>query len=85
MGHVPEGRLGSSAGFSSCISTLLGFVFLHLALGLVRPEMGDSLTNTLEVLAKSGKDPEILNLPLIFADGWMTLGPLPLGPAPVMN
>ena len=58
---------------------------LAVALGLVRPEMGESLINGLEVLAKSGADPDVLDLPLTFADGWMTLGPVPLGPAPMLN
>ena len=58
---------------------------LVVALGLVRPEMGDSLTKGLEVLAKSGADPTVLDLPLTFAEGWMSLGPVPLGPAPVLN
>ena len=58
---------------------------LLVALGLVRPEMGDSLTRGLEVLAKSGDDPTVLNLPLTFDEGWMTLGPVPLGPAPMLN
>ena len=58
---------------------------LVVALGLVRRELGDSLIKGLDVLAKSGADPNILDLPLTFADGWMTLGPVPLGPAPVLN
>ena len=55
---------------------------LVVALGLVRPEMGKSLTNGLEVMAKSGEDPEVLKLALTFADGWVNLGPLPLGTGP---
>lgn len=58
---------------------------LAVALGLVRPEMGKSLTDGLAVLAASGGNPEVLNLPLTFADGWMALGPLPLGPSPRLD
>jgi hypothetical protein len=35
-------------------------------------------------LAKASGDPTVLNLPLVLEDGWMSLGPLPLGPAPMM-
>ena len=58
---------------------------LVVALGLIRPEMGESLTNGLDLLAKSGADPDILDLPLTFVDGWMNLGPIPLGPAPILD
>ena len=58
---------------------------LLVALDLVRPEMGKSLTDGLETLALAGEDPDVLNLALIFADGWTTLGPIPLGPAPMLN
>ena len=57
---------------------------LAVALGLIRPELAESLTKGLEALAKSGGDPDVLKLPLTFADGKMTLGPLPLGPAPIL-
>ncbi len=56
---------------------------LGVALGLIRPEMGESVTRAMEVLANSGADPEVLTLPLTFKDGWAALGALPLGPAPV--
>jgi len=58
---------------------------LAAALGLVLPDMGKSIERGMEVLAKAGDDPEVLDLPLEFKDGQMTLGPLPLGPAPRLN
>jgi hypothetical protein len=58
---------------------------LLVALGVVRPEMAERLTKTIDILAQSGVDPDVLQLPLTFADGWMTLGPVPLGPSPVFN
>lgn len=58
---------------------------LIVALGLMRPEMGETITRGIDALARSGKDPEVLDLPLVFADGRMTLGPLPLGPSPRMD
>ena len=56
-----------------------------VALGLVKPEIGPTIEHGLEVVAKSGKDPEVLTLPLTFHEGRMTLGPLPLGEAPKLN
>ncbi len=58
---------------------------LLVATGLVLPDMGATITRGIEVLARQGADPDVLDLPLTFADGRMTLGPLPLGPAPMLN
>ena len=58
---------------------------LVVALGLVRPEMGDAISRGVEALARDGGNPDRLDLPLIFADGRMSLGPLPLGAAPRLN
>lgn len=58
---------------------------LLIAMGLVEPGFGKSITGGLEALAKSGPDPETLDLTLTFADGRMNFGPLPLGPAPRLN
>ncbi|MBI1170523.1 DUF2125 domain-containing protein [bacterium] len=53
-----------------------------VALGLVPPANRVTVLRGLEFLAASGGDPTVLNLPLTFKDGYMSLGPLPLGPAP---
>jgi hypothetical protein len=58
---------------------------LIVALGLVRPEMADAISRGVEALARDGGDPDRLNLPLVFADGRMSLGPLPLGAAPRLD
>ena len=58
---------------------------LMVAAGFIRPEMGETLTRGLQELANSGTDPDVLELPLTLADGWMHLGPLPLGPAPLLD
>jgi Uncharacterized protein conserved in bacteria (DUF2125) len=39
----------------------------------------------LAALAQQGPNPNVLALPLTMADGWMTLGPFPLGPAPQLR
>ena len=58
---------------------------LLVALGLTTADQAGVLERGLEVLAKAGSDPEVLNLTLRAAGGQMVLGPLPLGPAPRMN
>ena len=52
------------------------------ALGWVNPDMAPNIERGLEVMAKAGPDPEILELLLVCANGRMSLGPFPLGPAP---
>lgn len=66
--------------------TLRGWQGLPQAMaeaGLVTPEVAPTLMKVLAALAvgSGGKD-GALRLPLIFADGQMALGPLPLGPVP---
>lgn len=55
---------------------------LSVALGLVRAETAPTVERAAESLARIGGDPEVLTLPLVFAGGRMSLGPIPLGPAP---
>jgi hypothetical protein len=55
-----------------------------VAAGTVRPELARTAETMLEGLAKQSGDPEVLKLPLVLKDGWMSLGPLPLGPAPAL-
>ncbi len=55
---------------------------LAAALGLIRPEIAPTVEKMLEQLALAGGDAEELDLPLVFAGGRMSLGPVPLGPAP---
>lgn len=58
---------------------------LLVEMGLVLPGMGETITRGLEVMAQSGRDPDLLEIDLVFAEGRMMLGPLPLGPAPLLN
>jgi hypothetical protein len=57
---------------------------LAAQLGLVSPEMAKSLTDGFQALASADGDAETLSLPLTAAEGWLSLGPLPLGPAPAL-
>jgi hypothetical protein len=53
--------------------------------GLVKPDVAPTIENLLTAMAAQDSDPETLVLPLVFANGWVTLGPLPLGAAPRLN
>jgi hypothetical protein len=55
------------------------------ALGVINPQMEPSMTRALEVMAQAGADPQVLQFVLTCADGQMSLGPFPLGPAPRLN
>ncbi len=52
------------------------------ALGWVSPDMAPNIERGLEVMAKAGPNPDILELLLVSADGRLSLGPFPLGAAP---
>lgn len=56
-----------------------------VALGGLTQDQADVLANGLKTLADAGPDPEVLNLPLKAANGRLSLGPFPLGPAPRLN
>ena len=55
------------------------------ALGLVEPGVAQTYGKALELLAKSGEDPDVLKVPLKFKAGRMSLGALPIGRAPRLN
>ena len=58
---------------------------LLVASGAIKPELSQTASNMMSAMAKSGPDPKVLTVPLVMADGWMTLGPFPLGPAPSLR
>ncbi len=53
-----------------------------IASGLITAEVSPTVTRAMELLAEQGTDPNVLSVPLSFQSGRMSLGPLPLGPAP---
>ncbi len=55
-----------------------------VASGAVKPELARTVETMLDGLARQTGDAEVLKLPLVMKDGWMSMGPLPLGPAPVL-
>jgi hypothetical protein len=55
---------------------------LMVAAGAVKPEVAPTVENLLLAMANEGGNPDQLKFPLVMEDGRMSLGPLPLGPAP---
>lgn len=55
-----------------------------VAAQMIKPEVAPTVTRALEVMAK---DPlaKVLEVPLVMSEGWMRLGPIPLGPAPLLD
>ena len=53
-----------------------------IGLGLVRAEYAATVETALAQLALASGDAEVLELPIVFARGRISLGPFPLGPAP---
>lgn len=72
----PEGRIELSLRNWRAALTLAG------TLGVVRAETAPTVERALAGLAALDGDPDVLSLPLVFAGGRMSLGPIPLGPAP---
>ncbi|MDO9525442.1 MAG: DUF2125 domain-containing protein [Gemmobacter sp.] len=57
-----------------------------VAAGLITPDVAPTWAKGLDLLEKAGNAPEgQLSLPLILGNGRMSLGPLPLGPAPLLT
>ncbi len=55
-----------------------------VAAGVIKPELSQTVGNMLAALAQDSGDPNLLQMPLLFDSGRVSLGPLPLGPAPLM-
>lgn len=53
--------------------------------GVLTEEFAPTAGRMMEALAESSGDPAVLELPLTFAEGYMSLGPFPLGPAPLLR
>lgn len=53
-----------------------------VASGAVKPELAPTVQTMLTALARDTGDENVLKLPLVLQDGWMSLGPVPLGEAP---
>lgn len=57
---------------------------LLVAAGVVKPEVAPTIARGMQALAAQSDDLTVLTLKLTLADGRMSFGPFPLGPAPLM-
>ncbi len=58
---------------------------LAVAVGALPSDIGDGVKTGLSLIAGLGNDPDTLEVPLTFRRGRISLGPVPLGPAPVFT
>ncbi|MEL7298747.1 MAG: DUF2125 domain-containing protein [Pseudomonadota bacterium] len=73
---TPEGRVGLVA------TNWREILSLGAATGLIPQGVMPTATRTLEALASLSGGPNTIDLPLVFAGGTLSLGPIQLGPAP---
>lgn len=54
------------------------------AAGAIAPSMASAVRAGLGLMARLGGDANSIDVPLEFSDGWTRLGPIPIGPAPML-
>jgi hypothetical protein len=79
---APDGTLAGT--ITLAVSDWPVWLDLALAAGLVPPERKPMLASMAGYLAKQSPDGAV-RVPLSFANGWMSLAALPLGPAPKLR
>lgn len=79
VGGLPEGRIDIR------VTGWRNLVTLATNLGMVTPDVAQTMLGVLTAYATSSGDPEVLQMPLVLAGGFMSLGPLPLGPIPRLD
>ncbi|KIC18870.1 DUF2125 domain-containing protein [Leisingera sp. ANG-Vp] len=73
---LPEGNVALQA------ENWRGLVLMAERSGVLPPALRGSVERVLDLLAQASGNPRHLDITLGFSDGLVTLGPLPLGPAP---
>lgn len=85
QGQIAPDTEGYAAGrITIQITNWQRLIPLLVAAGAVTPQVAPTVENMLKAMAQQGGKPDVLTLPLILEKGRMSLGPLPLGPAPLM-
>ena len=72
----PEGRIELE------VTAWRPLLELAVALGTLEPELAPTWERVLETLEEADDRPGVLSMPLVYRAGRVSLGPLPLGPAP---
>lgn len=73
---LPEGEIALQA------ENWRGLVLMAERTGALAPSLRGTVERVLGLLAEAGGNPQHLDITLGFSDGYVTLGPLPLGHAP---
>lgn len=85
-GRIEPDEQGFAAGrIEISVTNWQPMVPALIAAGAIKPELAQTFENMLAALAMQTGDPNVLKLPLILADGRVSLGPLPLGEAPRLS
>lgn len=84
-GQIAPDADGFAAGrIDLAITNWQPLVPAMVAAGVVQPKLAQTVQALLTALAKDTGNENVLKVPLVLRDGTMSLGPLPLGPAPLM-
>lgn len=75
----PEGRMVIKA------RNWQEMVAMAQSAGALSPRVADQITGVLGMLARASGNPATLDLPLVFANGLMFVGPIPVGAAPLIR
>ncbi|TAG22358.1 MAG: DUF2125 domain-containing protein [Rhodobacterales bacterium] len=84
-GRIAPDDQGFAAGrIEIAVTNYQRLVPALVAAGVIKPELSQTVGNMLAALAQDSGDPNLLQMPLLLEGGRVSLGPLPLGPAPLM-
>jgi hypothetical protein len=84
-GRIAPDEAGYAAGrIEIAVTNWERLVPVLVATGTIKPELSQTVQNMLSALAKDSGDVAVLRVPVVLNGGRMSLGPLPLGPAPLM-
>jgi hypothetical protein len=81
---APDDQGLASGRINFTIANWRTVIPILVAAGTIRPQLARTAETMLEGLARQTGDPEVLKIPLTMQDGWMSFGPIPLGPAPAL-
>lgn len=81
---TPDDQGFASGRIEIAVTNYQRLVPALVAAGAIKPEISVTVGNMLDAMAKESGDPNLLQLPLLLQDGRVSLGPLPLGDAPLM-
>lgn len=82
---IPDADGRATGKISVQITHWRPLVGLLQAAGAISPQAAPTVTKALEKLEETGGTPDQITLPLVMFAGRMILGPMPIGPAPLLR